>query len=318
MPKIEPTEKTPATEQWNITRFRVNVFTNQEWPTIFPQNRNDFSIGVEQSMSTVAALAWSPPGLSKHRCCTLAVLTTNLLLSFYEPLGPQGKWVRVAIVNHSLDRYFSGIIPEFALRFKKSNIRSFTWFSAFKVPDVQRSGSSIHNPYSVPSPATRWGIHLLAVANDDNDVLMLETNRMQRGLDMLGSYSIEVSSVISLCEQEGSYPMMQPTSLFAAAVKSRSKVSSISCGPWSPQSNTAEGTYSRTAAVATTYGTQLKVMKFHVKFTTEEQSSHKLEYSLVEYPVAASVQKYREYNFTGPLQWLYTVRTNTLISGGWR
>ena len=300
------TTEIPETGQWNITRFRVNVFTNREWPTIFPQTRDDFSIGVEQSASTVAGLAWSPPGLAKHRRCTLAVLTTNLLLSFYEPLGPQGKWVRVAIVNQGLNDHFSDITPHPSTRLKKSNIRAFSWCPTVKIPSTQRNG----NAYAVPGPESRWGIQPLVLANDDNEVLLLEIQRAQRGPDTLTRYSIRVLSSILLHGQDKSYPPVQPESLFAAAIRSRVKVSSISAGPWAPLSDTTSGRHSVTAAVAATYGTQLRIIKVDVSSNHGEPSSSKLEANLAQHPIDAPDQKFHEHQFTGPLRWLYTVSTN--------
>ncbi|KAK5677636.1 hypothetical protein LTS12_029448, partial [Elasticomyces elasticus] len=52
--------------KWHISRFRANIFTSTEWPTLHPQDRGAFSIGAEQSLSTVVGLAWSPPGLARH------------------------------------------------------------------------------------------------------------------------------------------------------------------------------------------------------------------------------------------------------------
>ena len=65
----------------------------------------NFSIGEEQSLSTVVALAWSPPGLAKHKRPTLAVLTSNHLLSLWASnsnMAVRTSWERVLIVNHAI------------------------------------------------------------------------------------------------------------------------------------------------------------------------------------------------------------------------
>lgn len=293
--------------QWHITRFRANIFTNREWPTIYPQNRDDFSIGAEQSTSTVAGIAWSRPGLAKYRRCTLAVLTSNLLMSFYEPLGPQGKWVRVAIVNESLKRHFLGSVSGAGSLLRKSNIRTFTWCPAFKVPSVAQ-GDGDGSSYAVPDPESRWGIQLLAVTNDDNDVILLEVRRSSGTVpDTVNTYQMEVLSVTSLQDQVGNFPMVQPVSVFASAIRSRVKILSIACGPWVQRSAITESVHSATTAIAVVYGTRLKVIKLDVNLFPREEPRYKLEASFAEHSITSSGQDLGIYYFTGPLQWLYTV-----------
>ena len=93
-------------DQWDQVHFPVNVFTKQEWPLQELASSRDFSIGEEQSMSEVISLAWSPPDLGRHRRCLLAILTTNLLLSMWDP-GPDPSvpksWQRVMIINDYID-----------------------------------------------------------------------------------------------------------------------------------------------------------------------------------------------------------------------
>ena len=51
-------------------------------------------------------LAWSPPGLAKHKRCVLAVLTSNQVLSLWSSKSDMTipeSWERVCVVNHAVN-----------------------------------------------------------------------------------------------------------------------------------------------------------------------------------------------------------------------
>jgi len=308
----QTTTAATARSPWSFTRFRANIFTNKEWPTTYPQNRDNFSIGPEQSISTVAALAWSPPGLAKHKRCVLAVLTTNLLLSFFEPTGPQGKWVRVAVVNHALRSHFSSSRfqslqgPDKAgLRARKRAIRAFAWNPPLKAAAKSDSGSE-----------SRWGLHLLTVANDDNDVILLRIKRQRGELVSDIHYSVEVLSVFPFNDgnNANNYPMVQSGTLLAAAIRSRIRASYIACGPWVCQQADDESRdrTSAKAAVAIVYGTKLKVIRLDVSVVRRDRQVHSgsdydLEVQSADHTATAADRRLGSYHFTGPVQWLFEV-----------
>ncbi|PYI02357.1 hypothetical protein BO78DRAFT_410668 [Aspergillus sclerotiicarbonarius CBS 121057] len=286
---------------WHSTRFRVNVFTNHEWPTIDPQNRDNFSLGAEQSISTVVALAWSPPGLAKYRRCVLAVLTSNLQLSLYEPVGFQGKWTRVAIVNHTLGNHFKSFIQDEGMNLRKSNIRSFAWSPPLKLTATETA------PYAVLPAESRWGWHLLSVANDYNDVIFLSVQRSSTELST--PYQASVLSVTHLPDPEGNYSQLQPSSIFAKILKSKVKILSMSWGPWLHAS--VENENSASGYLAVTHGTTLRVIQLDIDMTsrshgTSPEPHPKLKATSKENTAAVCHKDLSGYHFSGPLAWLHT------------
>ncbi|KAL3263397.1 hypothetical protein ABHI18_001786 [Aspergillus niger] len=289
---------------WHSARFRVNVFTNNEWPTIYPQNRDNFSLGAEQSLSNVVALAWSPPGLAKYRRCVLAVLTSNLLLSLYEPVGSQGKWTRVAILNDSLKAHFNPIVKEDGMLLRKSNIRSFAWSSPLKQPAETHTAAS----YSVLPAESRWGFHLLSIANDDNDVVVLRIHRSPT--DLSAPYEAGVLSVNSFNDTDGNYPKLQPSSIFSEILKSKIKTLSMSWGPWFHAKNSASG------LLAVTHGTTLKVIHLDVNVLSQTPETSAEPQKQIEATSKDITPKFYEglggYHFAGPLAWLSTDDSHTV------
>lgn len=298
--------------QWHFSRFRINLFTASEWPVIYPQDRQTFSLGAEQSNSTVVGLKWSPSGLGRHRRCVLSVLTSNLMLSFYEPAGP-GKWTRVALVNDALKSYFEPLVQGEGPSLRKSTIRSFSWCPPIKAPRSERPST----PYSVPDAETRWGVQLLTVTNDDNEVILLQTQRSKPEPNSSSSYRFKLLSVTALGDLAGNYPMIHHGSVFSTTLRSRIKASNLSCSPWLLQtSGTQHNTYSVTSNVAVLYGTKLRVVRLdvtltHENDTTESDSRHKTSAKSTELAALSGIC--HDSHFTGPFQWLYTVGIETIV-----
>ena len=151
-------------QPWKHVRFQVNRFTVDEWPWQEPASFKDMSIGEEQALVTVIALAWSPCGLARHRRSVLAVLTSNLLLSLWtsytDPTDPE-CWERVMIVNYSL-------IPENERTPQKQpptsqRIRSMAWAPTY--PE--------HAERQTPFSTRKWGLFLMAITDDKNGVYLV-------------------------------------------------------------------------------------------------------------------------------------------------
>ena len=143
-------------EPWTHLRVTVSRFTTEEWPRQEQASFRDMSIGEEQARATVTALAWSPPGLAKHRRSVLAVLTSNLILSFWASDSTPAdldSWKRISVVNKVLS---SGSRLQ-------QRIRTMAWAPT--------------NPQCVdrPTPFSRhkWGIPLIAIADDNNGLYIL-------------------------------------------------------------------------------------------------------------------------------------------------
>lgn len=151
-------------QPWKHVRFYVNRFTIYEWPWPEPASFKDMSLGEEQALVTVSALAWSPCGLAKHRRSVLAVLTSNLLLSLWtsyaDPANPE-SWERVMIVNDFL-------IPENLPTPEKQSrasrrIRSMTWAPI----------NPEHAERQTPFSTRKWGVFLMAITDDENGVYVV-------------------------------------------------------------------------------------------------------------------------------------------------
>lgn len=295
------------TSNWHVTRIRVNLFANKEWPTIFPQKNEHFSIGPEQSLSTVVGLSWSPPGLARYRRCALAVLTSNLLLSLYEA-GAKGKWKRVAIVNVALKPHFQSFIKDGGLCLRKAYIRSFAWAPPLKVSE-DREGAT----YAVPGAEARWGVQLLAVTNDDNDMIFLQIRR-SRGERAEGGYSIKMLSLSSLHDTEAQDGVVQSGSLLSAALRSRVRALRTAFGPWVyrplDRGNDDGAVCSATANVAVLYGSKVKVVKLDVALAGDEKSDPEWGYSSSAVSNENSLLYSEQVNscqYTGPLLWIHSV-----------
>ena len=127
-------------------------------------------------MSTVIALSWSPPGLAKNKRCVLAVLTSNLVLSFWASRSDPSvvaSWERVLVVNNSVwnscirNGRFDGASDSTDPSLRRSlRIRSVAW-----APLLQRKHESDYTRItSVPT------LYFLAVTTDDHSVLFLSVS----------------------------------------------------------------------------------------------------------------------------------------------
>ncbi|KAJ5606630.1 Transcription factor IIIC zinc-finger [Penicillium lagena] len=281
---------------WHITRFRTNLFTHEEWPSCWPQNRDNFSIAAEQSPSTVRALAWSPPGLARFRRSVLAVLTSNLVLSLYEPLGPRRQWTKVGIVNHSLRNYFSPSEDPNGLALRKCLIRSFSWCTPLQMPASDTD--------SVLDPESRWGVQMLAVSNDHNDVIILRVHRSAPS----SSYSMDLLGLHSPEAQGSQYSTYCPGSILENALQIKQRVLSVTCGPWiaSPDTNTDDA-YVATSLVVVVYGSQLRMIKVIAALKasdTEEPPIYNVAVDVTAHPLSSLTQQWHEHHFTGLLHWV--------------
>ena len=129
----------------------------------------NFSIGEEESESHVHSLAWSPPGVSKHGYCALAVYTSNLLLSIWlvtaDPVDPS-SWKRACIINNALRAHneVRGRDSENRVESQRRafRVRAFAWAPPFTLTDIS------------PLHSITWPAALLAVLDDQSEVILLK------------------------------------------------------------------------------------------------------------------------------------------------
>lgn len=111
--------------KWDRLRLTINTFSEAELPYVDPRPFKIFSIGEEQSLSLVAALAWSPAGVARHSRCALAVLTTNHVLSIWapdaNPTNPR-SWRRVLVLNKCLQDHFTRDSSDVTATDSESNV----------------------------------------------------------------------------------------------------------------------------------------------------------------------------------------------------
>lgn len=286
-------------------RIRVNLFTLADWPVIQPQNRDDFSIAAEQSTSTVVGIAWSPPGLASFRRSVLAVLTSNLLLSLWEPSGIQGKWTRVAIVNHIFHLDPTGPSQLSGLELRRSNIRSFQWCPPLHAPSSDSS--------SAPEAESRWGLHLLMVTNDANEAILLRVRRLMSGQNSSPPYSIEKLALRPMEDGQVRYPEAGSGSLLRSALQIKARVLSVSCGPWLElPRQSKDDVYSVTAMNAAVFGSQLCVFQTTVALHRCEGADgdtprYEASARLSDHPLGSTASKWASRPVNGPLNWARTV-----------
>lgn len=219
-------------DPWAAVRFRVNGFSTEEWPMQEPWGFEHFSIGEEQAVSTVTALAWSAPGLGKNRRSVLAVLTSNLVLSIWESKSDPKEaesWERVIVVNHSLyDCYLVHDAHSNVPDARKGSLRQRTRIRAFAWAESLRSESNQGHA----SFQSKWGNFLLAVTNDNGEIIILR---------VVNPYSIE-SGLSSTWDATvlwhgkalpGTYTVQpaQPSVLSAVMAEQRF-VKGLMWGPW--------------------------------------------------------------------------------------
>lgn len=296
-----------SNEPWNITRFRVSSFIFAEWAAVYPQNRDNFSLAAEQSNSTILGLAWSPPGLAKFRRSVLAVLTSNLILSLWEPTGPNSQWTRVGIVNHALYPDPSTPAQQTGHAFRQVNIRSFEWCLPLKAPSVSKPSSSMHDF------ECRWGVYLLTVATDANEILLLRVKRSESVDAVPTPYCIEKLALQALEPEEGHFPAVRSGSLLQERLQSQARIMSLAHGPWLAHSNGEKGNlHSVTAMIAIIYGTRLHFVRInvglrHSNANGDSASGYEITSDIGKHKVMDCSSKWAHRHFKAPLKWFYTV-----------
>ena len=246
---------------FDITTIRINVFSKSEWPNQTTAPFADASIGEEQSQCTVSALSWSPPGLGVHRRSVLAILTSNLILSLWESIewdrtstGTVAKWDRTCIVNHVLPGHFDTETEEKHSYRRKVRIRSFTW-----APPITSTLFAGETNFK-----SKWGGHFLLVANDADEIMVLEAQRESYGFG--SEWRIRVAAKTNILPQNHLSTYMESNSLFHEAMTTRGHVKQLSMGPWL----TAEGQIGViSSAFITLQGTKLGLFHIRVSLQTD-------------------------------------------------
>ncbi|KAK2795098.1 hypothetical protein FQN51_000516 [Onygenales sp. PD_10] len=297
IPQISPATDATSNAKWTSTKFRANLFTNKDWPMTFPQASATFSIGAEQSSSSVVDLSWSPAGLGRYNRPVLAVLTSNLILSLWELADGQSKWVRVMIVNHAAKGFFAatGGYDEQTLR-RKQNVRSFCWGPLC----AKSGGDDIGNrPFGLADTS------LLAIGNDCNDLTLIRIRN-----DRIGpGWSAEVVSHNSLSPPTAPSPHTQKNTLFGMAMNSLYIISRISWSAWSYNQD-EQGRPRYSSPLAVIYGTEVRVYLIHTRPEEGEdlaegnELSSRLDLRLSEPVPLPEDEQFLQLRFKDRLHWV--------------
>ncbi|EXJ87916.1 hypothetical protein A1O1_04843 [Capronia coronata CBS 617.96] len=196
--------------QWDTFTLRVNLFEQEEWPYQTLAPLRDFSLGEELSDSTIVSIAWSPAGLGIYRRSILAILTSNLVLSFWESDGRLGMWKRTCIVNQNLPTGESDKVR------RRRRIRAFCWF-----------------PQMTSFEASRWGPQLLAVADDDKTILVFHVQKHSTAA--FGGWSFELMAKHAF--QNADLQLTGMNSL-RAMLSTSSPISKLETTDWEAQQET--------------------------------------------------------------------------------
>ena len=160
-------------EPWTHLRITASNFTTDEWDWQEQASFKDMAIGEEQARATIISLAWSPSGLAKYRRSVLAVLTSNLILSFWASDSDPttlDSWKRFVIVNKALS---SGSRLQ-------QRIRSMAWTPT----------NPAHIDRRTPFSQRKWGLHVLAVADDSSGLYILKVS--SPFTDQYSAWNVEV------------------------------------------------------------------------------------------------------------------------------
>ncbi|OAX82506.1 hypothetical protein ACJ72_03143 [Emergomyces africanus] len=306
IPKIKtPTLSTSTSNaQWATTKFRANVFTNKEWPMIFPQPGDTFSLGEEQSTSHVVALAWSPQPLAKYSRHVLAVLTSSLILSLWELADGHSKWVRTVVVNTSLRETFRTLLSpgKSSLLQRKQRVRSFCW---------SPEGSCDHNKDVIDEYPGCRDVSLLAVANDADDIILIRVRNDRKAPETSTRRTlwVEVISRHEIPASKVAYPHIQPDSLLGQSMRSVRVVSHIAWGHWRRGLDN-QGNLKRISRLAIIQGTELRVFQLHAlshEPGQEEESNNtgaRLDIHFSEDIPVSEEEQFEHMNLHGPLRWI--------------
>lgn len=199
-----------SAEPWTHVRITVSNFTIEEWPLQESASFREMSIGEEQARATVTALAWSPPGLAKHRRSVLAILTSNLVLSLWasdsNPFDPN-SWKRIVVVNKALSS---------RSRLQR-RIRSMAWAPT----------NPQHVDRRTPFSRTKWGIPLMAIGDDSNRIYILQVSSPFTGHSFAWDVDVLRRDDIPVPNSSNDRP-----SLFSLAMNAHHFVDRIEFGTW--------------------------------------------------------------------------------------
>ncbi|PVH99074.1 hypothetical protein DM02DRAFT_529925 [Periconia macrospinosa] len=240
-PNSDINESEHKNTSWQRIPLQAPWFTSHELPEKEPAPVPLYSVGEEISTSSPINIAWSPPGLAKHRRCALGVLTSSLVLSIWSADGsPRSplSWRRRLIINDSLRDYFKNdvavegsvllaqdrgeeIVGEYVRL--RSRARAFTWAPA--LPSTEYS--------CIVGTQWNWGQHIVAVANEDNQIALVIVESPASTFGKEDTWNAEVLNHFTIMPDSESIFTVPNT--FDDFMKQQRYVSHIAWSPWTIQ-----------------------------------------------------------------------------------
>lgn len=214
-------------------------------------------------MCHAISIAWSPPGPAKYRRCLLGVLTANYILSLWESEADPSQelgWKRCMIINNELKKHNLNEDPTgeddennpetIKLQRRKNRINSFGWSHTYRL-DAQ----------------DRWGIHLIAISNDCNDIIIsritsaydsLATGQVNLTLEVLARINIEL-------EMNGSTdPFAKVNTARRKITHVRRTIRSLAWSPWIQNTS-----HRRNSLLACAVQGEVYIAKIHVSIVED-------------------------------------------------
>ncbi|KAI4931521.1 hypothetical protein J4E85_004114 [Alternaria conjuncta] len=281
-------ERDQVLPQWQHVPLKVPLFSTDELPLKEPAPTSNYSVGEEISNSAPISIAWSPPGIAKHRKCALAALTANLTLSLWS--AAEGKpeeetsWTRRLIINDALVDHFgdwdhepSHVVHDSKERLRsRGRIRAFAWAPALPCP----------GPAGVVGTHLVYGPHMLVVSDDDNHLVFLKVETPTSSLGAEPDWRADVLTHESFAlSSDTIFP--QPN-IFEDMIKQQRYISHIAWSPWIIR----DGCYYSVLVYATNEDTRARTITYNTGRMSLQQEV---------------VYAGHEMRYDGPMKWFHRV-----------
>ncbi|EXJ82785.1 hypothetical protein A1O3_06600 [Capronia epimyces CBS 606.96] len=271
---VSQSQRLAGHRQWHTYTLRVNMFEPIEWPYQSMAPLKHFSLGEELSDSAIVSLAWSPPGLALYRRSVLGILTSNLVLSFWESDGRVGVWKRTGIVNQNIPITAAPKTADNPRR--KKRIRAFCW-----CPQLQ------------PFGASRWSTQLLVVADDDRTILVFRVRKHDGAT--FGGWRFELVATQTV---QNTDLHLEGMSTLRSTLSTSSPISKLATTEWQPEQEVDSTSRTDVLTLQVDMGqcTQPKHLSIHVVRTAGDNadrsySSQDLKVSIIESKSASDLSK---------------------------
>lgn len=227
VPKISAADADATTSQWDTVRFKVTDHDLNQPYLRQTVAASIFSVGEELSTCHPITLVWSPPGLARHGRSILAVLTSDHVLTFWEPgADPRNarNWSKITVAGQeTMPGSNAPVTPEQYVKLPKEDVAKLR----------KRVRNLAWSPVNYTEAESPWGSSLIAVANDYCEISVMRV----------------ISPHQHLPERDGTW-RFEPVSLFRygnpfewtmRGIRGRHRNGHASALSWSPWFDNSDG-----------------------------------------------------------------------------